>query len=80
MTVRSKFKVSSIKREKHWDERVKSEIQTIELHPVTGGSPENQAFFDSTPSGSIHLGTVNEESGKTFELGAEYYIDFTKAE
>ena len=76
--VRAKFHVTSITRTKHWD-RSKGEIQTNKLLPVTSGSEENKAFFEASPSGSIELGTVNEEAAKVFELGKEYYIDFTPA-
>lgn len=79
MTVRAKFKVDSITRQKHWD-AAKGEFQTIDLSPVGGNSPENAAFYAATPSGSIKLSTINKEAGSYFELGGEYYIDFTKAE
>jgi len=42
--------------------------------PVYGGSPENEAFFKSTPSGKIELSTIHEG---LFVAGLEYYIDFT---
>jgi hypothetical protein len=79
MSVRAKFKVDSITRTKHWD-KSKGEIQTIKLSPVSSGSQENTSFYAATPSGQISLDTLNEEAGRQFELGVEYYIDFTKAE
>lgn len=78
MSVRAKFTVQSIERQKHWD-RTKGEIQTIKLIAVSDGSEENKAFFAVTPTASISLGTVNEEAAKQFELGESYYVDFTKA-
>lgn len=78
MSVRAKFKVDSITRTKHWD-AAKGEVQTIRLSPVTSGSEENKAFYAATPSGSIDLATLNEGAGKQFELGQEYYVDFTPA-
>jgi hypothetical protein len=78
MSVRAKFVVNSIERKQHWD-RSKGETQTIKLTPVTSGSEENNAFYAATPSGTIELTTLNEEAGKQFELGKEYYIDFTPA-
>lgn len=78
MTVRAKFTVQSVTQTKHWD-KSKGYISTIKLQPVTSGSEENQSFYEATPSGSIELGTVNEAAASQFELGAEYYIDFTKA-
>lgn len=78
MSVRAKFKVDSIERSSYGSE----ELQTIKLSPVYGnGDPnhENTKFFRYTPSGHIHLGTVNPAAGNQFELGKEYYIDFTPA-
>jgi hypothetical protein len=40
---------------------------TVKLNPVYGDTPENKAFFNSTPSGLIELGRV-------------YYVDFTMEE
>lgn len=77
MSVRAKFTVQSITRQKGWGGA--AELQTIKLMPVNGSSEENKQFFASTPSGSIELGVVNPEAGKYFELNQEYYIDFTKA-
>jgi hypothetical protein len=78
MSVRAKFVVGSITRTKHWDAN-KGEVQTIKLSPVFAGSEENKKFYEATPTGTIELGTVNEEAAKTFELGKEYYVDFTPA-
>lgn len=79
MGVCAKFKVDTITRSKHWD-KSKGEIHTIRLTPVTSGSDENAEFYAATPSGSIDLATVNQQAGEQFELGQEYYVDFTKAE
>lgn len=59
-------------------------LQTIHLAPVYGNANdpknENNQFWDASPSGQIELGTVNPAAASYFELGGEYYIDFTKAE
>lgn len=52
----------------------------ITLNPVTSGSKENEEFYKYTPGGQIVLDTINEEAIKGFEIGMEYYVDFTKAE
>jgi hypothetical protein len=78
MAVRAKFKVKSITRSEHWD-KSKGELQTIKLAPVMSGSEENKEFYAASPSGVIELGTVNESARKQFELGKEYYVDFTPA-
>lgn len=78
MSVRAKFKVGRISQV---DGGHSSAISTmINLYPVTSGSPENEKFYRYTPSGSIELSTVNAEAAKNFELGKEYYVDFTEAE
>jgi len=51
----------------------------VKFQPVTGGSPENETFFKWTPYGQIEIGTINEEVLKQLEVGAEYFVDFTKA-
>lgn len=58
------------------------EQRTIIMQPVYGnGAPdsENARFWDATPSGELKLCTINEAAWSQFELGKEYYIDFTKA-
>lgn len=79
MSVRAKFVVQSVTRTQHWD-KAKGEVQTIKLTPVTSGSDENKAFYDATPGGSIDLQTLNPQAASYFELGKEYYLDFTKTE
>lgn len=75
--VRAKFVVCSISRSQYY--RNHGEMQTIKLTPVTDGSDEDKRFYASTPTGSIELGVLNKEAGDRFELGATYYVDFTKA-
>lgn len=57
------------------------EKRTLNFTPVYSDVPgsENKAFWDASPSGSIQLGVVNQEAWKHFELGKEYYLDFTPA-
>lgn len=79
MSVRCKFKVVSITRRKHWDS-AKGDLFDISMSPVSGGSEENKAFFDSTPSGEIKFGTINQAAAEALTLGGEFYVDITKAE
>jgi hypothetical protein len=58
---------------------VKTEMRTLNFTPVCSGSEENKAFWRWTPSGSVQLGTVNQEAWKHFEIGKDYYLDFTPA-
>jgi hypothetical protein len=77
MSVRAKFKVTS----KLLTEGSKQEILTnIKMSAVTSGSKENESFFRYTPSASLDIGVVPQSVADQFELGKEYYIDFTKAE
>ena len=76
MTVRAKFKVDSITTRAHW-QKDKGHIGTVSLMPVTGGSEENAKFYDATPGGKIELGTVNAAALAHFEIGREFYVDFT---
>lgn len=88
--VRAKFKVdsyeTSLSRVKidpkgNWDEKNMQtvELRTVKLSVVGNSSPENEKFWTFTPSGSITLSTINPEAWKGFELGKEYYVDFTQA-
>lgn len=82
MPVRAKFKVTKVERV-DWGEKY-GELAVIELFPVGGAaggeSEENKAFYAATPGGFINLGVVNAAAAEQFELGTEYYIDFTRAD
>lgn len=88
MSVRAKFVVNQIERSQNggyrengqYDSSLKTEVSTIKLLPVSGGSEENKKFFAWTPTGEIQLGTINPEAAKQFELGKAYYVDFTPAD
>ena len=77
MTSRAKFTVQSITTHKAWNGP--GLMGTVKLIPVTGGSEENKAFYEATPSGQIELGTVNDAVLKQFNVGDEFYVDFTPA-
>lgn len=77
-SVRAKFKVNSITRQAGWNGC--KEVHTIKLSPVTGGSDENRRFYAATPGGQIELSVVTEEVGREFDIGAEFYVDFTPAD
>lgn len=72
MSVRAKFKVRSV--------TISNFGQSIELEPVTHGSPENERFYKETPGGKIVLSTINKNAGLQFKPDDEFYVDFTKAE
>ena len=51
----------------------------IEMWPVVGGSPENEAFYKYTPGGKIGLVTVNPDAAAQFTPGKKYYVSFEEA-
>jgi hypothetical protein len=72
MKTRAKFKcVEKAKNQYH---------EKISLEPVTSGSPENDEFYKTTPSGVIHIQTCNPYAANLFEVGKSYFVDFTPAE
>lgn len=71
MSVRAKFKVV--------EKAITETGEVIKMQPVVGGNPENDSFFKWTPYGEIRMGTINPDAASQFEVGKEYYIDFTKA-
>lgn len=66
MTVRAKFRVT-------WKDN-----NMLALGPVYTGSEENKAFFAATPGGDVRLYTTRPEVAAEFNLGDEFYVDFTK--
>ena len=74
-SVRAKFTVSSIEASLSGG----TEMKTVKLTPVFSGSEENKQFFKWTPSGRIELGVLNGDAAKAFNLGQEFYVDFTPA-
>jgi hypothetical protein len=76
--VRAKF--TCISNEPNGAQTPEDKGSTIVLHPVIGGSPENEQFYKWTPGGSIVLSTINEAAANQFEVGKSYYIDFSPAE
>jgi hypothetical protein len=72
MSVRAKFKVDQINPGEGYTHVV--------LRAVTDGSEENKTFWKYTPSGVIDMSITNPDAVNQFELGKEYYVDFTPAE
>lgn len=68
--IRAKFKCSEI------IQRENASITYI-LNPVTVGE-ENKEWSKWTPSGKLEMVITNPEA--KFEIGKEYYLDFTEVE
>jgi hypothetical protein len=75
--IRAKFIVNSITQTAGWGKNPR--IFTVRMSPVGSGSEENEAFYASTPTGQVELGLVSEATGKEFEIGQCFYVDFTPA-
>jgi len=81
----AKFRVDSVQitGQSVWDKEKKEMVSkngaTVILHPVTGGSEENEQFFDSTPGGEIRLDIVNLDAAKVFVPYKNVYVGFAAA-
>jgi len=82
MKVRAKFRCTSMRMYENnvWKDGKPQPGFTYayEFQAVTGGfgNSENDAFFASTPTGNLTLGSVRDD---LFVPGKEYYLDFTMA-
>ena len=67
-------------------------LVTVEFSPVTCtyvkdaatgkwviSESENTNFWKASPSGKLELGCINLEAANAFELGKEYYLEFSPA-
>ena len=71
MSTRAKFTVT---------ERLETQYNhKFTMTPVVSGSPENEAFFKTTPGGKIEI-SVAKQLGDLFQVNKSYYVDFTEAE
>ena len=75
MPIRAKFKVRS--NDLPRDTTNPDATAVIHLDVVHGGSNENKKFFKFTPSGTIELGVVSQETAVQFAVGEQFYVDFT---
>ena len=73
--VTAKFKCSAIT-----DGPEGSEYKTVTLYQVYSSDPEreNYSWSKATPSGTVTMNITNPAAFGWFEVGAEYFIDFTK--
>lgn len=75
MAVRAKFFVKSIL---HMSAYAPGEVcAEIKLAPVNDG--ENVDWSKWTPSGEIAMTITNPDAIEKFELGGQYFVDFTPA-
>lgn len=74
-TVRAKFRVLSTKQVTS-GERLLHQVEMSPVYSNVEGS-ENKTFWDATPTGSFVMRSIITDF---FEVGAEYYLDISKAE
>ncbi len=72
--IRCKFFVSSITDYGHAAKTVKFQAA------YDNGIPENERFYNSTPSGSLEILTNNAEALEQFVIGIYHYLDLTLCE
>lgn len=72
--MRAKFQVQMV-------EEYAGGQRTFNLNAVTGdGTPENQSFWNATPSGSMKIVITNPAARDFLKVGKAYYLDFTEAD
>lgn len=84
MTTRCKFTCSAVTKRQYnvWAKDGSGPptagfVHEAEFFPVSDGTPENKAFFASTPTGSVKIGTIREE---VFVPGKSYYFDISEVD
>lgn len=84
VSVRAKFKVVSMEFYEYPAGSAKVKLCPVSSSKTPAGewvpNLENKAFWEATPSGELWMHINNPEGVKRFEVGKEYYLDFTPAE
>jgi hypothetical protein len=80
MSVRAKFRVASITEQADYSGQP-SKTKVVKLACIYDQSiPEDQRFFDATPSGTVEMWINNPAALEQFALGKAFYADFTPVE
>ena len=75
MNVRAKMKVMAITPFHSSDPN--GVCGEVRLMPVFNDSPENKTWSKYTPNGECRMTITNRGAIDAFELGKEYFLDFT---
>lgn len=82
MTIRAKFYCQQIVREGWSDNGTPKESGAVKyvFKAVYSNDPnhENKSFWDATPNAELVM-VITNPGAQTFEIGREYYLDFTPA-
>lgn len=74
MSVRAKFKLTEIRRH-YWGAPQQRTLRFDAQYDP--GIPEDQRFYDATPSGHFEMLCNNQAALDQFKLGEDYYFDIT---
>ena len=75
--VRAKFRVMAIEPAQNADPN--NVFTTIRMIPVWEQDGVNRTWSRATPSGELKISITNPDAIDKFDLGREYYLDFTPA-
>lgn len=78
MNVRAKMKVMAITPFHSNDPN--GSCAEVRLMPVYGDGPENKTWSKATPNGECRMTITNPAAIAAFDLGKEYFLDFTPAD
>lgn len=53
---------------------------TVRMVTVTSGTPENEIFYEASPSGTFEIIIKNPSAAEYFQVGKEYYFDISEAD
>jgi len=76
MAVKCKFKCVEVGEREGWSKE-HPRFYVVKMSPVTGGSGENDKFWEATPNGTFEFSNII--SKFDFEVGREYYVTIDMA-
>lgn len=79
MNVRAKFRVTEKTNRAAYSKDGKPTC-SVKLSAVNGDKKENESWAKYTPCGDLTMSIDNPEAYDAFELGKEYFLDFTPVE
>lgn len=78
MNVRCKFRVLSVQH--HYTPDPTKPVAEIKLAPVWEQDGPNRQWSEATPQGSISLMITKPGAVAAFDIGKQYFVDFSPAE